>query len=176
MECPRPTLQMRKADARKMKSVSLFLTHFAISRRLFCKGIAASPFLPVMTTLGTIGCAAVPVYHGALVDGRIEVLRKELERKHNENKVFVVQISELEYPILIVQQRVNEYHALSIRCTHQGCHVRPSRKSFVCPCHGSTFDLEGRVIHGPAKAPLQRFEVEVTADGIEVIVPGTRSN
>ena len=152
------------------------MTHFAISRRLFCKGIAASPFLPVMATLGTIGCASVPVYHGVLVDGRIAVLRKELDRKDNARKVFVVQIPELEYPILIVQQRADKVHALSVECTHQGCHVRPSRNSFVCPCHGSTFDLEGRVIHGPAKAPLLRFEVEVTANGIEVIVPETRSN
>lgn len=151
----------------------MWLTHFAISRRLFCKGMAAAPFLPVMTVLGTIGCAAVPVYHGALVDGRIAVLRKELDRTHHKSKVFVVQISELEYPIFIVQQRANTYHALSVRCTHQGCRVRPSRNSFVCPCHGSTFDFEGNVIHGPAKAPLQRFEVEVTAHGIEVIVPGT---
>lgn len=167
---------MRMADAGNMKSVSLYLTHFAISRRLFCKGMAATPFLPVMATLGTIGCAAAPVYHGALVDGRIAVLRKELELKNIESKVFVVQISELEYPILIVQQRANKYHALSVRCTHQGCNVRPSRNSFVCPCHGSVFDLEGRVIHGPAKAPLQRFEVEVTATGIEVIVPETSSH
>ena len=145
-----------------------------ISRRLFCKGMAVAPFLPVATMLATIGCAAVPVYHGALVDGRIAVLRKELDRKNNEAKVFVVQISELEYPILIVQQRADKYHALSVRCTHQGCNVRPSRNSFVCPCHGSTFDLEGRVIYGPAKAPLQRFEVEVTANGIEIIVPRTR--
>ena len=159
-----------------MKPVSLFLTHFAISRRLFCKGIAASPFLPVMTTLGTLGCASAPVYHGALVNGRIAVLRDELDRNNNERKVFVVETSELEYPILIVQKGADKAHALSVECTHQGCHVRPSKNSFVCPCHGSTFDLEGRVIHGPAKAPLQRFEVEVTASGIEVIVPETRSN
>lgn len=47
-------------------------------------------------------------------------------------------------------------HAVSAACTHLGCavHWNSAEKSWDCPCHGSRFDTEGTVLHGPAKAPL----------------------
>ena len=47
-------------------------------------------------------------------------------------------------------------HAVSARCTHLGCTVRfnDAEKSWDCPCHGSRFGLDGRVLHGPAVEPL----------------------
>lgn len=44
-------------------------------------------------------------------------------------------------------------------CTHLGCvvHWNPDEKSFDCPCHGSRFDTDGKVINGPAIENLQRI-------------------
>ena len=41
--------------------------------------------------------------------------------------------------------------ALSAVCTHLGCITRylSDEKAIACPCHGSRFDLEGNVVHGP---------------------------
>ena len=49
-------------------------------------------------------------------------------------------------------------HALSPVCTHLGCHVgwNPAERSWDCPCHGSRFSGEGRVIQGPATRDLER--------------------
>jgi len=47
---------------------------------------------------------------------------------------------------------------LSSRCPHLGCTVQRDSEGFVCPCHGSRFDLEGRWLSGPAKRDLQRLE------------------
>ena len=49
-------------------------------------------------------------------------------------------------------------HLLSPVCTHMGCHVNwnPAEQSWDCPCHGSRFAGDGRVIQGPAVKDLSR--------------------
>ena len=59
-------------------------------------------------------------------------------------------------------------HACSAVCTHLGCHVRwnNAEGSWDCPCHGSRFDPEGKVLNGPAmrgleKVPLEELKAQV---------------
>lgn len=42
------------------------------------------------------------------------------------------------------------------KCTHLGCQLEwnQSEKSWDCPCHGSRFDIYGKVLSNPAKADL----------------------
>ena len=51
-----------------------------------------------------------------------------------------------------------ELHAVSAVCTHLGCLVtwNGAEKSWDCPCHGSRFDIDGRVLHGPALKDLEK--------------------
>ncbi len=53
--------------------------------------------------------------------------------------------------------------ALSRTCTHLGCSVPWDEKEskFVCPCHGSTFDLTGSVLTPPAMRPLDYFPIRI---------------
>jgi len=60
--------------------------------------------------------------------------------------------------------------ALSARCTHLGCKVRPGKEGFSCPCHGGAFSRRGEPIAGPPKRPLARFETRVQKGRIEVRV------
>ncbi|MRV73710.1 FAD-dependent oxidoreductase [Duganella sp. FT92W] len=55
-----------------------------------------------------------------------------------------------------------ELHALSARCTHLGCvvHWNAGECSWDCPCHGSRFDTQGAVLHGPASSALAAATLE----------------
>ena len=52
-------------------------------------------------------------------------------------------------------------HAVSARCTHLGCLVGFNRaeRTWECPCHGSRFDIEGRIVQGPATKRLERRDI-----------------
>jgi glycine/D-amino acid oxidase-like deaminating enzyme/nitrite reductase/ring-hydroxylating ferredoxin subunit len=60
-----------------------------------------------------------------------------------------------------------ELHVVSPDCTHMGCRLSWNKAecSWDCPCHGSRFDPDGRVIQGPANQDLERKEVRETAKG-----------
>jgi cytochrome b6-f complex iron-sulfur subunit len=61
-----------------------------------------------------------------------------------------------------------ELKALSTRCTHAGCTVNWNTEKgdniFLCPCHGSRFDAQGKVLGGPAKTPLASYSVRKQGD------------
>ncbi len=69
--------------------------------------------------------------------------------------------------------------AVSRHCTHLGCIVnfRDDERHFLCPCHQSLFDWDGRYIKGPAKKDLPHFAVKRLKggqEGYEVLMPRTR--
>jgi len=51
------------------------------------------------------------------------------------------------------------YYALSAICPHLGCTIQKVEAAFTCPCHGSQFDRQGNVRHGPATRPMTYLTV-----------------
>ncbi|MDX2448377.1 MAG: Rieske 2Fe-2S domain-containing protein [Desulfobacterales bacterium] len=51
--------------------------------------------------------------------------------------------------------------AIHRKCTHLGCTVPwvEKEQAFICPCHSSTFDIQGAVIRSPASRALDIFPV-----------------
>lgn len=63
--------------------------------------------------------------------------------------------------------------ALSAKCTHLGCTINKAENGrLLCPCHGSEFDLEGKVIKGPAYKNLEIIPVKMNEDGTQIEITG----
>jgi cytochrome b6-f complex iron-sulfur subunit len=57
--------------------------------------------------------------------------------------------------------------AISLVCTHLGCTAEENEdgEGFTCPCHGSRYNNNGKVLEGPATKNLPRYRIEEQADG-----------
>ena len=72
-------------------------------------------------------------------------------------------------PIYVLALGNRRFAALSPICTHLGCTVEIEQARLVCPCHGSTYDREGKVLRGPAEKSLASYRTAVTSDGVLVV-------
>lgn len=68
---------------------------------------------------------------------------------------------------LFIFRQAEGMFAVSSVCTHLGCNVRwdEQREGFECPCHGSSFDRNGKNTTGPAPRPLKWYELTLVSDG-----------
>ena len=53
-----------------------------------------------------------------------------------------------------------QLHIVDTTCTHMGCELswNSAELSWDCPCHGSRFTYDGKVMEGPAQKPLGKIE------------------
>jgi cytochrome b6-f complex iron-sulfur subunit len=72
--------------------------------------------------------------------------------------------------ILFIRDTEQSVRALSSRCTHLGGKLRYEADvhQIHCPYHGSRFNLDGSVINGPAKKPLQTWPAALQGDQISI--------
>jgi 3-phenylpropionate/trans-cinnamate dioxygenase ferredoxin reductase subunit len=68
--------------------------------------------------------------------------------------------------LAVHREKGGSLHALSPVCTHLGCLVEwnGAERTWDCPCHGSRFAVDGTVIQGPAKRPLEQKELPAEAN------------
>ena len=75
------------------------------------------------------------------------------------------------FPLVVLRSSATQVLAFDARCPHLGCAVRGAQTLFICPCHGSLFDLAGNVKLGPATSPLKKLTA--TFDGTTISVKVT---
>ncbi|KAE8660926.1 Cytochrome b6-f complex iron-sulfur subunit [Hibiscus syriacus] len=63
-------------------------------------------------------------------------------------------------------------------CTHLGCVVpfNQAENKFICPCHGSQYNDQGRVVRGPAPLSLALAHTNVEDGGKVVFTPWTETD
>jgi len=99
-------------------------------------------------------------FGGKFVVGKVEDFADGSITAEREGKFFVL-------------RQGDEFKALYQVCTHLGCLVRPTADGFSCPCHGSKFAGDGRLIASPAPRDMDEFQVEVV-DGNVIVDTSAR--
>ena len=68
---------------------------------------------------------------------------------------------------VIVVNSLGTYVALSKVCTHEGTTIdyRKDSNDFLCPNHGSEFNIDGTVKKSPAASSLKTYKTEVQDSG-----------
>ena len=69
-------------------------------------------------------------------------------------------------------------YGISAVCTHLGCVVpwNAAENKFMCPCHGSQYNDQGKVVRGPAPLSLALAHADVTDDGKISLTPWTETD
>lgn len=83
-------------------------------------------------------------------------------------KFILVKPENTQFPVAIYKLNDNEYTALYLQCTHQGCELSPHETTMVCPCHGAEFNPKGEVTTGPAETNLKSFLTTTDNENIYV--------
>jgi Rieske Fe-S protein len=73
--------------------------------------------------------------------------------------------SYLEDPKIFIYRDHEAMKAVSAVCTHLGCTIKETSEGFECPCHGSCYSKDGKVISGPAPVSLPWYKMEKAPDG-----------
>jgi cytochrome b6-f complex iron-sulfur subunit len=72
---------------------------------------------------------------------------------------------------LIARTSPDTFTALTAVCTHQQCSITGfTNQVYVCPCHGSRFNLSGGVVNGPASLPLREFPSRFLNDVVTITI------
>jgi len=69
----------------------------------------------------------------------------------------------------VVVNHDDNTNVLSTHCTHLGCKIdKTENGKLVCPCHGSEYDLEGKVLKGPAYKNLEAVPSKISEDKTQI--------
>ncbi len=118
--------------------------------------------------MGLAACAGLPTYSAAPIGENLILNRAEIELALGERQALRIKAAGWGEDVLLIKGAEGEIHGVGMTCSHLGCQVRPGGNFLVCPCHGSTFDLRGDVVRGPAQKSLSRYDVELSPGEITI--------
>ena len=91
----------------------------------------------------------------------------QLKNSYGSVRLNVAGIPSASNQIVVTRMPGNQFYAVSAKCTHRGVAVDPFKKGkgLYCRAHGSQFDVDGRVVRGPARSALKSYEVSYDGTG-----------
>lgn len=127
-----------------------------VNRREFLarSGLAAAAIVATACGDGQIGPTAPTPTPGGLVTIRLA---------DHPSLATVGGVAEVNRTYGVRRTGASTFIAYSLLCTHAGCPTELRANRWVCDCHGSRFDLDGRVLAGPANRPLDALSTRYDA-------------
>jgi Rieske Fe-S protein len=135
-----------------------------LDRRAFV-GLTAG----VLAGLALPGCASLVATPVTPVGGSVRLPLRNFPQLAQAGGYLKILPAGEATPLYVLALDHGAFAVVSPICTHLQCTVNVEGGVLLCPCHGSTYDREGRVLRGPAQQPLRRFPADVTPDGELVI-------
>ena len=119
--------------------------------------------IPVLVALGCYLWYFVPPVSGGGggaqlagdVDGNPVALESWVKSHKDNDRELVQGLKGEPYYLISTPDNIKDFALLSV-CTHLGCVVpwNKAANKFCCPCHGSQYDENGKVVRGPAPLSL----------------------
>lgn len=127
-----------------------------IDRRSFLRSLAA----------GAGAALTIPASRAGAATKKVAVRLDRFDKLKPVGGWIVLKIKDRE--VLLVHDADDSMRAFDPVCTHMRCIVayKPEDRRLQCPCHDSAYDLEGRVLGGPAPKPLRRYEAVLKEDTV----------
>jgi Rieske Fe-S protein len=131
-----------------------------------CSGLAAcGPAEPFMNEPTFVPLPAV-------FEGRINLKLSEFPQLMTAGMAVLGEAVGMSEPLAVVRKDDGSFTAMPAVCTHMKCNLKFNQLNATldCPCHGSTFELDGAVINGPAVKSLRQYRVEFDGQIVGVVL------
>ncbi len=141
---------------------------------IFKKWVSRRDFLG-LASVGAVILSSLTALAGVLRMTKPNVYYEESKKfKIGRPKNFPMGlVKKLEEKRIYVFSENEGFHAITSICTHLGCIVAITESGFQCPCHGSKFNRDGKVVAGPAPRPLPWLKMSQSVDG-NLVVDATK--
>lgn len=102
-------------------------------------------------------------------------LAGDIELLFNQSNVVYTLIDNRRIALIRTKDKATNqfvFNALDTECTHAKCsvHFSSASESFLCPCHGGEFSLEGSVIKQPPTKPLKQVKTKLKGKELWLIL------
>ena len=123
-----------------------------------CLAISAGMAISALSS-----CATLPVYKTAVNNKKITVPTDLFAQSDFQ----LIQPQGMYYNIGLRKEPDGTYTALLLRCTHADNQLNVAgNNGYVCTLHGSQFNKEGHVTHGPAERDLKKYTTQIVSNQI----------
>lgn len=123
--------------------------------RLCAATVGLAAVLPAISSCAPLQMVTAEVKAGGIIEVPLSSFAPD-------NPLVLVRNASLEYEIALVRYSDQSYKAFEMKCTHRDNPLVATKSGFFCNLHGSSFDMNGKVVKSPATDNLKEYNLQVS--------------